>query len=49
MQIKKWSFVLLTLLVLFSGCLSAKSGETAVNISNEKIQQKYFSIQMVMK
>ena len=37
MNLKKWIFVLIILFVLLSGCLNAKSGDTAGNISNEKI------------
>jgi thioredoxin-related protein len=37
MNSKKWIFVLIILFVLLSGCLNARSGDTAGNISNEKI------------
>ena len=36
---KKCIFVLIILFVLLSGCLSAKSGDTAGNISNGKIPE----------
>ena len=37
---KKWIFILIILFVLLSGCLSAKSGETAGNISNNEIPER---------
>ena len=37
MNSKKWIFVLIILFILLSGCLNAGSGDTAGNISNEKI------------
>lgn len=43
---KKWIFVLIILIVLLSGCLSARSGDMAGNISNKKIPgQKQITLQ----